>query len=717
MSTPNATLLDLRAGAVGPPAGIGGRVVVLDDADALVEHAGIYLSLVGDDMVTAVVCVAVGEADTDNPLDGVVLSVPPALRHATVLWVGDQCGVDWAPDSGRLHTAGAGDALDDLVSALLVPELFDRVVAVSDKLAGPVTNPGIRLVSQAVDPAELAAARDAAVRSLCAENQLPSHDLAAKIRQLDATQDPDGAALSGAVARAGAEAKLRLDHVETLARALTTATALFGSGSPAADLLEQAVWAGQAAENYRRHLAELVNRMDSHLQVGHPPVESVLELGVRTPPEARRHEIAEGLRQAIKTRIDEGASLPALAQETRFASENSRPQGCTTAIEEFERHGQLSLALPPAPRWPLPPAVFPFVFLSCAVLAAARAGWPGLLAGALLAVMWTAVGRLMVHRWPGHESRSVVVSTYAVTALLGAGVGALVSRVQADRLAMPPLATDVVTVLTVLGSVAVVLLGWRTNTRRWCAELPVAVLRYRLDELTRLTERAVVSEWQPMRRRQAIASAAAEVSRGLEEVAETLAKAQSSLATTVKEDPAARLRPVPAELYDVVHGDLADLCRTALAPAWPAAEATLRTPPGGYSQRLESLLDEYRTHIEGPGLMMAPRFSRASASRDALMARKWAEVPEALEALRARVDGDMTQLCRGGQLSYLSTTAEPALVRFAPAQLRQVLEHDVAHQRLVTDPGIEWSAGELVGSLRLLPLRPESVRQGIGGGH
>jgi hypothetical protein len=714
VNTSKVTLLDLRGEAAGTPAGIAGRVVVLDDADALVEHAETYLSLVGGDMVTAVVCVAVGEASTDNPLDGVILKVPPALRHASVLWAGDRRGVDWAPDSARLRPAAAGDALDGLISALLVPELFDRVVTVSDELAGPAANPGIRLVSHAVDPEELAAAGAAGVRALCAEDQSPSHDLAAKIRRLDDTRDSGGAVLSGAVAKAGADAKHRLDHVEALARSLTSARALVEPGR-AAELTKQVAWASKATENYRRHLAELVNRIDGQLQVGNPPVESVVELGVRTPPEARRHEIAEGLRQAIETRLDEGASLPALAQEARFASENSRPQGCAATVEEFERRGPLGLVLPPVRRWPLPSAVFPLVFAGCALLAAVRAGWPGLLASALLAVVWIAAGAIVVSRRPGQEPGSVVVGTYAVIALLGVGTGALLSRALADRLTAPPMTADIATVLIVLGTVAAIVLGWRSTTRRWCAELPIGALRQSLDELTRLTERVVVTEWLPMRRHQAIAAAAAEVSRGLEELAETLANTEKSLVSAAGKDPGARLRPVPTELYEVVHGDLADLCRTALAPAWPAAESSLRTPPGGYSQRLECLLDEYRTHLEAAGLLSTPSFNHAPAPRDALMARMWAESPAALEALRTRIDGEMTQLCRSGQLGYLSTAAEPALVRFAPAQLRQVLEHDVAHHRLAMDPGVEWSAGELVGALRLLPLRPESVRQVLGG--
>ncbi|MFC7612881.1 hypothetical protein ACFQV2_03705 [Actinokineospora soli] len=76
----------------------------------------------------------------------------------------------------------------------------------------------------------------------------------------------------------------------------------------------------------------------------------------------------------------------------------------------------------------------------------------------------------------------------------------------------------------------------------------------------------------------------------------------------------------------------------------------------------------------------------------------------------------MTQLCRGAQLAFLNTVAEPALIRFAPARLRRVFERDGVHTGLAGDPGVVWGEnGDVVGALRLMPLRPESVRQVLGG--
>jgi hypothetical protein len=220
-----------------------------------------------------------------------------------------------------------------------------------------------------------------------------------------------------------------------------------------------------------------------------------------------------------------------------------------------------------------------------------------------------------------------------------------------------------------------------------------------------------------MQRRQAIAAVATEVATGLEEIAGTLKEGGNRLfLAPPAAGPARETKPVSHELYTVVRSDLADLCHAALQPAWPAAGTAIRTPEGVYAQRLDGLLGEYGADVSLHGLMAATRFSRDHAARDALMARVFSESPKALAALRTEVDSEMTQLCRNGQLGYLSTAAEPVLVRFAPSRLRRVFEREGVHKGISADPGIVWSEdGEFVGALRLLPLRPESVRYVLGG--
>jgi hypothetical protein len=725
METANVVVLDLRDAPCDLPTCLAGGVVVLDSADSLVKHADTYMSLIGAEMVTSVVCVAIGESTADETMAGAVLAVPPALRYATVLWVGDEQGVDWAPRSGAPRpTAGPSNTLDNLVAALRVPAVFDTVIALADELPNAAVNPGIRLVSTAAQPDELAAARATVVQSLCATDHPPSHGLGAAVRQLDAAHDSGGAALAGPVAAVKLDAERRLNHVTGLAATLGTWRALVGRNRPTSQLGRQVVWAGQAAEKYRRYLAELLNRMDGQLQVGHPSTASVVELGVQNPREARGTEIAAGLRQIVDQRLDSDAPLPALIQELRYAAATSSPQGCAAALNEANGHGPLALPMPPFARWPIRLQALPLVLLTCAGVAYAQGpGWLGWLWGALLAAGWFGAGWLLLARRPGpqteHGFRASMsdAGLYGLAAMLGAIVGAAVP----DLWSIASLISQFAIVAGFLVAAGTIAASWLLAVRRWRSTLRVTQLLATVNELTRLAEDVIVHEWHPMRRRRTIALAAEEVASGLEEIARTLPDAGNRLfVSTDIEPPIDGLppvqRPAPPELGRVLRTDLVDVCRGALTPVWPAVEVAGRTAAGTYARRLEGLLGEYGAHVRQHGLMKAPEFTRDLAPREALISRVWSEVPAALAVLRAGADDDMTQLCRSGQLGYLSTVAPPGLARFAPERLRRVLERDSAHQRLAADPGIAWTdGGELVGSLRLLPLRPESVRQMVGG--
>ncbi|MEU4245880.1 hypothetical protein AB0F15_00545 [Amycolatopsis sp. NPDC026612] len=728
METSKIVLLDLRGSPGDQPAEISGGVVVLDDAGSLIKHADLYMSLVAEEMVTGIVCVAVGESTTDSPPDGAVLAVPPVLRYTTVLWVGDERGVDWAPEHSAPRPAdGEPDALDALVAALRVPEVFDRVVALTGDRPGLVTGPGIRLVSVAVDPGELAEIRAAAVRSLCKAGQPASQALDAAVRQVDAVHEPEGAVLSGPVAAAAAEATRRLNEIDDLARLLGTWKGVLGARRPTERLGERVTGAGQAAETYRLHLVELLDRMDSHLEIGRPAIDSVVEMGVQRPREARGAEVASGIKSLVEARLDGGTPLSVLAQELRSAAAASSPQGCAAALDEVRRRGPLALTPPAFRRWPLGLLTLPLMFLGCALLALLLGpGVSGWLGGGTLAAGWFGVGWLLMSRRPGLQAETAPATArvpallmYGGPSFLGAIGGAVLAGRRPGLLPVSPLIADILSVVVVLGGVGVAALSWRSAAHRWAAELPLQGLRRTLADLTRLAEEATAREWQPMCRRRAIASSAGQVGAALDEIVAGLEEVGDRLFLAPASGSAGSppSRPVPPELYGVVRGDLADLCRSALSPVWSATGGTRVTPAGVFARRLKQLLDEYGAHVRSNGLMTTPAFGLDPGPRDALTARVWSETPESLTALRTGADGEMTQLCRSGQLRYLSTATEPVLIRFAPSRLRRILDEGGTHQRLAADPGVTWTHGsELVGAVRLLPLRAESVRQVLGGG-
>ncbi|MEU5693224.1 hypothetical protein [Actinosynnema sp. NPDC020468] len=717
MSTSRVVVVDLRGGGA-PPADVAGGVVVLDHAGSLVAHGDVYLRLLGEDMVTGVVCLAVGEEP--DRTDGVVLTVPPALRHACVLWVGDPRGVEWAPErTAPKPVERPGVALDDLVAALRAPQLFDRVVALAEQLGAPAASPGIRLVSNASDLGELAHAGSTVVRTLCAEDRPLPHDLDAALAR-GRPVGSEGAVLSGRVREAQADAVRRLGHVVALAGALSSPGALFGADRPTRQLGAHVRWAGQAAEQHRRVVVELLHRIDGHLQVGRPSVGEVVELGAPPPWESDGREVAAGLRDVVDGELRAGASLPPLAHRLRLMGARTAPQGCAGALETVRGRGPHALAMPEFRRWPLRLWTAPAVLLGCALVAFLLGpGWPGPLAGVLLALAWFGVGWLLLGRRPLADGEPGLraalgraLAGYAAPGLLGAVAGALLEV----PVPVPAWLGRSVAAVVVLLAAAAAVFGWRAAVRRWRAGLRIAELHLAVEEAARVTEGVVAREWLPVRRRRTTASAASEVAAGLDEVAAGLARDGAVLFSGALPGPrdGNGLRPVPQELLAVVRADLVEVCRSALAPAWQAAENGERTPEGVYAQRVERLLVEYDAAVRREGLLAVGE--DVDRARDALMARLWAESPAAHAALRTDVGGEMTQLCRSGQLGYLSTTAVPGLIRFAPGRLRRVLEARGEARGPVADPSVAWGdSGELVGALRLVPLRAESVARALGG--
>jgi hypothetical protein len=187
------------------------------------------------------------------------------------------------------------------------------------------------------------------------------------------------------------------------------------------------------------------------------------------------------------------------------------------------------------------------------------------------------------------------------------------------------------------------------------------------------------------------------------------------------------VRPRAQDLYVVVHADLTALCEETLRPVWSAAASGRHTDDGDAAVRLKQALDGYTAEVAREGLMGSPAatgdpFGHDPSGRDPaggdpsdgapdprdVLVRTLAESPAVGETLRIGARDEMTQLCDGHQLSYLSSAAEPSLVRFAPRQLQRVL---AGGPRPPDDRSVVWTRhGEYAGALRLVPLRPESVR-------
>lgn len=739
-------LLDLRGWPGGEPPALVGRVIVLDDAASLLDHWDVYLSLVGDRQVTGVICLAVGESavasEGNGARDPVVLRIPGVLPNGggVVLWIGDMNGVTWgsARDQPRpigLIGSDGQISFDRLLLALKVPEVFDAVRHQVRELPGRAANPGLVLFSGATSPDDFAEARASALRELTAvrpEQPLPM-DLRESIAQLGADpRQPAGAVLTSPVDPKNVNE--RLNAAEELVWALGSPRLLIGLDHPSQSLAAAVADAGQAAEEYRNALGELLYRIDGQLRRGDTSVADVVERGVQQPFPLSPSDVAEGLRLAVHRRLAREPSLPALGTQLRREATARQPRGCPDELGQLRRTGPLRRELPASRRWPIPVTVAPLVALTCAVVAFAAPGGPlAWVFGAAVALAWAWPGWLLLARWPRPEGERgpdgaalPAFAAYFLVGLVGtAGGWWAVTRV-VSPFAPSAQTRQLLIALAVMVVVVTVLVSWRRAVKRLADALALPALRADVQQMSDLAHDVVSREWQPSERNRVVAGALNEAADGLWEVSQALEHAsgrQPAQADPLSLGdpevlPGGIQRALPAELLAVVRADLSALSEDALAPAWQATRMGRRTDAGVYAQRTERLLTEYDADVQRAGLMSRRTPETDDDPRFWLLTRTWSESPTAREVVRVRGADDMAQLCTGRQLDDLSGYGEPSMIRFAPESVRSILEPDRSHR----DDGLRglqvvWTAkAELAGALRLLPLRSAAIRTEQAGG-
>ena len=127
-----------------------GRVLVVDDAAAFVDHAAAYQHLLLTPTIGRLLCVTVGKLADPDAID---LPGAVAADNATstgVLWIGDPVGTGWQlgmTTTTRLAEGGAdpdGTAtLAELIGALGDPEVFDAALAAIAAMDGNVAAPAV----------------------------------------------------------------------------------------------------------------------------------------------------------------------------------------------------------------------------------------------------------------------------------------------------------------------------------------------------------------------------------------------------------------------------------------------------------------------------------------------------------------------------------------------------------------------------------------------
>ncbi|MFG1607797.1 hypothetical protein [Actinoplanes sp. NPDC049265] len=727
----SVTLIDLRRRDTSPPDRPDGRMLVLDEAETLLKHADVYRDLIGRPTVSGLICVAVGDAGPETLVDGVALAVPAALRpdgeaRGAVVWAGDPHGLDWAPHAAPHVPESRRPALDGLIAALRVTEVFDAVLAAAAEMPGSVVGPAVRLAHGAAGGTAAGEVAAAAARSLCEPGEGGSPALPAAARRVDAEHDPAGPLLARPIAGHARDARRRVDDLIEVVRKLGTGWALVGPNRPTAVVGASMRESARATGAYQAGLDQLLGDMDGHIEEGRPPLTEVRAHGVAEPQPAREPEILTGLHELVDRRLGQDVTFPELAAELRAAAAHSAPQGVSAVQERVRALPASPGALPKFPRRPLSLWTLPLIALTClAVVLLSGPGTDWLPMGLLLTLVWTVAGWVLLARRPlaageqgfGRSARGAFL-TYGLSGLLGVAAGyALRQNLDPPR---PPYPMALLGLL-MLTAVVVAVRAWRAAVRDWSTRLPLARLRAAVTTMDDAAAEACVTEWQPMRRRRAIAGVAEAAADGVQAIGEVLDAQAADLFPPPRPRPAEDTDALPVvalpELFQVVRGDLVDLGRTALGPVWSAAGAPYRSADADVRREFGRLLKHYREHVDRHGVLSPFSPDADPGLRQKLMARIWNRSPAWRAALAGQPGDELTQLCHDGQLAYLSRAAEPRMIRFAPHGLLEVLRRDATDQRIADDPGVVWTrSSELVGVLRLLPLRPESIRHGWDGG-
>jgi hypothetical protein len=756
VSGPGVLLVDLRDDAARPSEAHvyetlrnlryidSGLVVVLDDVANLVDHHGVYQTLLSSPLVQSLIRVAVGPPA--GRAAGRVLVGTPVLDadDAVTLWVGDPDGVGWSIHDGQAVSAGAvpdarGPALDALLEALQVPDVFTAVVALAGRFAGRVACPGHLVVAGLVGPSDLAVAQAAAIRGVAGIGARPGPagrpELDDELARL--LGGDDGGADQSARIVPGPLLAEKRDCVRQLRQVDEDVTVAVGRSWPALGglLFDRDVWqrlvdAGAALGNYRDHLERLF-RLDGAAGLTDQARAQLRSQGViiDAPEEAANAALTDRLRDQVTANLSRGHSLSRLRDWLLEVAERAAP------VRSAQRTGELAAACPdstlrrltspPAFPWrPSQPWVLALVAATCFLVAVA--GPLGSLLGPVLAACWAAGVALAVFRRPAPSRASQPEATPPAMLILGhlvlagaaAGIGIAV-RLAVGASGLPG---PWVVPLAVVGAATLLVTmhrWWSKAVRSWMGAVDLADGEACAEALHATLSRVVFTSWALGDARAFVSDAA----RGLAHVLGNAVDVLGRYADLEFARPPDRPAPgsgVQSDLDQVMADDLADLVAAGLAPYWDRLRVGGGAEPGaGVEERLEKLLVEYRRHLELVGIDTPPVFGRESAARTALTSILWQRSGAVERILRDPTPASlMVQLCSADDLLLLEPDqSRIPVVRFIPRAAQPALAGSpgsspgAGPSGAASEAGVHWTAGgHLAGALRLVPLRAGAVQ-------
>ncbi|MDT7786169.1 MAG: hypothetical protein QOF58_4588 [Pseudonocardiales bacterium] len=681
------------------------RVLVVDTTDALSEHHVYFEQLSRLPQVTGVVLVAVGGLGADP-----VLRTPSALAGVGVtLWVGDGVGVPWEGGSQRPGAGSTESTVDDLLSALRLPKVFDRVLADVGVMPHQAASPGLAVDYAVVEPGMMRSLKLRALQQLVATgvaarlHDRESTELTSVMRSAtegDATSVRQGSPLYEAMSHAQRElqaAKRSIDRWRTW-------RGLLGLKQAHRVVLDRLAAAGNALLRHHRIARKALVDVDSSLSEGYPPPGELVEQGLPSPAPVNSREMAEAVRKAVTTELIGGRTLPGIAEQARRLGNQigaARSLAFTEqdSAADLEKWAQGLIAPPPVPVWSRPVGFLIAVAGATTLFSTLVSGlgaWPLL----LMVPLWLGLVSLVSAHSPVGLDLAFL---YAIT-FFAASLGGAVGLGNAPDGSPGPLAAAGF----LLGTVAVALLStylvWRGVAGQWGGDVPLRQAAAADKRLSGQMSRTIAQRWSPADRSRRLADSLLVVAGGVDAVVEVFREAIDDA-----KDPGGEhtFGDSSAGLAEVLHHDLVAVTLEVLRPSFDAIAS--RLPLSGDSQRslvrARELLAVYDDHLEHAGLRELPSFVTDDGPRRRLAATLWQSSASSRGILQLNERSRMTQLCAAEDVRLLQADGAK-VVHFASADM------DLPPIDNGSDEVIR-TKGDAVGALRLTPILARYVEREV----
>ncbi|TCO52948.1 hypothetical protein [Actinocrispum wychmicini] len=655
--------------------------------------------------LSGVILVAVGPLRTAK--DQFELRVPAVLAGLGVtLWAGSEAAIEWSGSGPRGLVSLPDVTIDDLLAALTLPLVFERVHKAVSEVPHQAVSPGLEIKYATVPDNTLRLLRLRALRHFTAdggENHRTDGPVAAAVARLSTARTGERAVIT--VNSPLDQARTTTVNAVNKARA-AVARATRGRGLFTGDKgTESAVrMAGDALESYRDTCMDTANRMTESIRNGVPRESELVAHGL--PPQLARDtpELADELTEAVKAEL-------ALKRPLRTIAEN-----ITQVANGLNAIGDPALAAPGAasvqpvltslrarPEIRLRPALFgpllAFAVLSC--FAASVTGPAGPVTGLLVAGVWVF---LLIRLLSATELRIVRarlllgtgIGGVALAALAGIGLGVTKNSLPTALVSLP-VSVAVSSALCLL-AVWVVMALWRNLHTRWG---PRSALDHALPAVRALTRQLtdqVDQCWLPGAGRTRLADSLINVAVALEGLHSAFSDAAAAFAGAQPVPLMSSTADSANDLNRVLRDDLTHLVFEALRPVFVeiAANGPLSANGRPFFDAGLTGLARYNAHLDNHGIRTPPPGFPDDDTRRTLATGLWRESADARRILLSGPRSPLPQLCTPNDLRQLNP-ADMAMVYFASLDL---LDPPV-------NPAYDLirTSGNAVGVLRLVPLR------------